>query len=225
VARRDFEPMLCLLPGDGCGLVGEVSLPTLLCGAVVSPDPCSDVLFGQLGAFVKRLGCTAQRRCQTFGSLLVTTRCTLNEALALAYLALVGGLMSVTLRFRAALPLLKPPGLLRGVFAVVGGSLALIRDSVALVRDSVALVRLAVALVRHPVALVRHPLPLTRHPLGHRRHSLLTTALTCTPQSVTLALQSRIIGRELRPPALNLRAEALDLGPGRSIGGFERPAA
>ena len=240
MARSDFEPMLGLLPGDICGFVGVVSCPTLLCGTViVSPRQSPGVLFRELGAFIKRLGCTGQRRCQVFGGLPVTTCCALKEALPLGVRAPVRGLPSTTSRFLATLPLLDPtaalalrPLLVSGFLTLVNQALALIRNvlpvvggSVALIRDPVTLIRDPVTVIRGLLASVRHPLALVGHPLGHHRLSPLTGPPTLTTQPVTLALQARILGHELPLPASNLRAETLDIWPRRFIGRFEQAGA
>jgi hypothetical protein len=246
VARRDCEPTLGLRPGDACGFVGAVSCATLLCGRVAFLGESPGVLFSEPGAFVKRLGRTAQRRCEAFRAQPVTSSCATNEALALGRLALVRGLLSAILRFLASCSLLEPTdafalrllclsGLLtlvsralaavRDIVALVGGPLALVRDPVALVRDPVALVGDPVALIRGVLALVPGPLALVGDPVGRGGISLVTAALTPTTQAVTLALQDRILGRELRLPTPNLRGEALDLGARTVIGRFGRAAA
>jgi hypothetical protein len=240
--------MLGLLPGEVCGFVGAVSCSTLRCGTVGPPSLSPGVLFSEPGAFVKRLGRTAQRRRQALGGLPVTTFCALDEALALGGPALVLGLLSAIFRVPASLPLLDPTkalaravglvvvsgllrlisralALVRGVFAMVGSSLALICDPVALIRDAVALIRDLVALIRGVLAVVRHPLALVGDVVGDGRLSLVTTALTVTTQRVALALENRIIGRELRFPAPDLHAKSLDLWARRFIGRFGRAAA
>jgi len=248
VARGDFEPFLGLPAGTFCGFVSAVSCPTLLCDNIASPGAPHRVLFGEPGTFLKRLGCTAQRRCQAFGGLSGARCCPLSKALALGRPAPVRGPLPAISRFLASPPLLKPGQFLalalrpllvrallaligqtltpvRDVFTEVGGSLPLIRDHFALVRDPVALVRDLLAHGRHPVPLVGNPLALDGHPLVRRRLAMLTTAPTLTTQPVTLALQLRINGRKLRRPKPDLRDEALDLGPRRLIGRFGRSDA
>jgi hypothetical protein len=173
--------MLRSLPGEVRGFVGAVCCPLLRCGAFVPPGLPLAVRFSQLGAFVKRLGCTPQRRRKAFGGLTVTPYRALNDALALRGLALVSGLLSAISRLHATLPLLEPsetlalsPPLLLGgglitlvsqaiamvrdVLTVVGDSITLVRDPFPLVRDPVALIRSLLALVRQPLALVGHPI-------------------------------------------------------------------
>jgi hypothetical protein len=199
------------------------------------------VLLSELRAFIKRFGHTAQRRCQSLGGLLDTTGCALSKALALGRPALVCGLLSARSRLVASSALLEPThmlplslrlllgrvflalisqavALICHVFTVVGGSLSLIREPFALIRD-------AVTLIRRPLALVRPQVALVGHPLRHRQFPLLTTAPTLIAQPVTLALQHGIIGRQARRPAPDVRGEALNLEPGRFIGGPEEACA
>jgi hypothetical protein len=239
VARSDFEPFRGLPTGTFCAFVSAVSGPTLRGDNIASLGLPDGVLFSETGAFVKRLGCTAKGRCQALGGLLGSTCCLLSEALALGSRALVRGPPSAISRFLASPPLLKPSearalrllpvsalltlisqafALVRDVVTLVGGSLSLIRDPFTLIRDPVAL-------IRDPLALRRHPPALVGHPLVRRRLSMLTTAPTLIAQPVTLALQFRIIGREPRRAAPNLRAEPLDLGPRRLTGRCDRADA
>jgi hypothetical protein len=108
VLGSDFEPVLGLPSGELCSFVGALSCPTLLCGTLVLFSLSQGVLFSELGAFVKRFGGAAQRRCQAFGGLPVTTCCALNYPLALGSLALVRGPLSMMSRFHATSPLLEP---------------------------------------------------------------------------------------------------------------------
>jgi hypothetical protein len=241
--------MLGLSTGEVCGFVSVVSCLALRSGTVIASSGFSPgVLFSEVGAFIERLGYTAERRCEAFGGLPGTICCVQSEALAFGRPALVSGLLSARSRCVASLALLEPTqalalslrlllvsclltlisrglALIRDLFTVVGGSLSLIRDPFALIRDPFALIRDPFALIRGLLAHVGHPLALVGHPLGHRRISLLTTAPPLIPQPVTLALQGRIIGREPRRPAPNLPAEALNLGPRRFIGRLEGAGA
>lgn len=220
MAGSDFEPMLGLPTGKLCRFVRAGSCPTLLSGDVFFIGVSPGVLFSELGAFIKRLGCTAKRRYEAFGGLSGTTCGALNEARALGGPALVRSLLSAIPRVLASLPLLETAealalafrllladglltligralALVRDVFALVGGLLALVGDPVALIRDPVALIRGLLALFRHPLALVGHP-------VVQRQVQRPATATPLTTQPVTLALQGRIIARELRFSAPNL---------------------
>ena len=98
---------------------------------------------------------------------------------------------------------------------MVGGPLPLIRDPVALVRD-------LLALIRGLLAAIRHLLPRGADSCGRPRLLLLTTSLTVAAQPGTFTLQGLIVGLELRRPALELRADALDLDPCRVIALLEQ---
>ena len=115
--------MLGLLAGKFCGC------PPLLYVTVVSPGLSPGLLFSEPGAFVKRLGCTAQRRSEAFGGLPVTTCCALKEARALGGVALVRGVVSASSRLPASSPLLEPtetlapalrPLLVSGLLTLIG---------------------------------------------------------------------------------------------------------
>jgi hypothetical protein len=228
-----------MLTSAVCGLARPDSCLTLLCGnSLVLTGHSQGVRVSEQRARGERVGCAGQGRCQALRGLPRVARDELSLALAVGDVAQGGGVRPATSRLLTELPLLEPAeavslslrrlplsGLLaligppfapiRGVFAVVGGRLSLIRDPVALIRDPVAL-------IRGHLALIRYPLTLVGHSLIRRRLSALTTPMTLATQPGTLALQGRIVGRELRRPALNLRAEALDLGPGYLITRLER---
>lgn len=220
MAGSNFEPMLGLSPRNICGLVGAVSCPAFFRDDVFFLGMSPGMLLSELGAVVKRLGCTVKRRCEASGGLPGTTCCALNEAPALRGRALIRCLLSPISRLLASLPLLESAealalafrlplvaglrtvigralALVRYVFTVVGGSLALIGDPVAVIRDPVALIRGLLTFVRNPLALVGDP-------VVHRQVQRPTTAAPLTSQPVTVALQRRIIARELRFPAPDL---------------------
>jgi hypothetical protein len=74
--------------GKCCGLVGELSCPLLAFGDIGTLGLSRAVLFGELGAFVKRVGYAVQCRCQAFGSLPVTACDALDGALTVGGFAL-----------------------------------------------------------------------------------------------------------------------------------------
>jgi hypothetical protein len=234
VAGSDFAPLLGLPSGTVCSFTSALSCLTLVGRDIASFGLSRGMLFSKTGALVKRLGCAAQRRCQAFGSFPSAICCALTGAVPLGGPALVRSLLSAISRFLTSLPLLDPIdalsrslrlllvralltlisqalALVRDVFTVVGSSLSRIRDQFALICDPIALIRGLLALSRHPVARVGRP-------LAQRRFSLLTTTPTVTAEAVTVALQQRIISGDLRRPAPNLRADALNLGPGGFVG-------
>jgi hypothetical protein len=231
--------LLGLSTGARCGFAGALCCLTLPGGNIVSTGRSCGVLFSTLCAFVKRLGCAAQRRCEAFGGLPRATCRAFREPPALGGIALTRGPLAAILRLFPSLALLEPRDLLvlslrplpvgalltlirqplalvGEVFTVVGVPLSLIRNPFALVRDPVASIRRLLALRRQPLARVGHP-------LVQRGRSVLTTAMTLTTQPVALTLQDGIIGGQLRHPAPDLRAEPLDLGQRGFIARVERP--
>jgi hypothetical protein len=111
----------------------------------------------------------------------------------------------------------KPLALIRELFTTICGVVALVGDAVSLIGDPLALVGKLLAGVGRVLELVHQPFALIADPRERRRVSVPSSGMTLVTQPGSLLLQVHIIGCEFRRPALNLRAEALDLDPANVI--------
>jgi hypothetical protein len=230
LARREFEPFPGLQMRTFCGLARTVSHAALLLGGAGLPDPLVSVGMpvGEGRALLERLGGSAERKRQVLGGSSGPTFRLLSVARACGGLALgrrslsgISRIVAISLGFESAhslsCPLLRLPTPISEAFALICQLFTVVRDPVPLVGDRLALIRDPLALVGKLLARVGHPLTLIRDPHDSCGVAIPIIAVTFAAQPRSVLLQGGIIGPELRGPALDLRAEPLDLDRGSAI--------